>query len=207
MLQLVLASSSPRRRELLGEAGYPFTLSPVKVSEIFSESLNAREVVSHLATVKARACLDQHKHLNTPDYLILGADTLVVLPVDGGDQILGKPADEAQALDYLTRLSGGTHCVMTGVCLLRPGTSEVWTGVDVTEVEFRPTTEAELRAYVATGEPMDKAGAYAIQGGARNFISTFKGSWSNVVGLPLERLEKALEENGWNVGRRPLAKD
>lgn len=207
MLQLVLASSSPRRRELLTEAGYAFTLSPVKVSEIFSESLNAREVVSHLATIKARACLEQHKPLNSPGNLILGADTLVVLPVDGGDQILGKPENEAQALDFLIRLSGRTHCVMTGVCLLPTDGTDAWTGVEITEVEFRPTSEAELRAYVATGEPMDKAGAYAIQGEGRNFVSNFKGSWSNVVGLPLERLEKALRENGWNVGRRPLAKN
>lgn len=207
MLQLVLASSSPRRRELLTEAGYAFTVSPVKVSEIFDESLNAREVVSHLATIKARAGLDQHNHLNSPGNLILGADTLVVLPVDGGDQILGKPTDEAEALDFLTRLSGRAHRVMTGVCLLRSGTDEAWTGVDVTEVHFRAVSEAELRAYVATGEPMDKAGAYAIQGGAKNFVSHFTGSWSNVVGLPLERLEKALRENGWNVGRRPVEKN
>ena len=206
MLRLVLASSSPRRRELLAEAGYAFTVSPVKVSEIFSESLNAREVVSHLATVKARACLDQHKHLISPNNLILGADTLVVLPVDGGDQILGKPENETQAFDFLTRLSGRTHCVMTGVCLIRPATAESWVGVDVTHVSFRPLRADEKSAYVATGEPMDKAGAYAIQGGARNFVSNFTGSWSNVVGLPLERLEKALLENGWNVGRGPLAK-
>lgn len=197
-MNLILASQSPRRRELLSSARYEFAVSPVKVSEIFDENLNPPEVASHLATVKAEACLDQHKHLNSPGYLILAADTIVV----SSDQILGKPVDAAQAVDFLRQLSGVTHRVMTGLTLLESGSSRRWTGVETTEVTFRKLGADEIAAYVATGEPMDKAGAYGIQGLAKNFVSSFSGSWSNVVGLPLERLESALQENGWVVGRR-----
>ncbi|MBX3020840.1 MAG: septum formation protein Maf [Bdellovibrionales bacterium] len=197
MLKLVLASQSPRRRELLNSAAYEFTVSTVKVSEIFDESLNPQEVASHLATLKARACLDQHKSLNSPGYLILSADTIVVL----GDQILGKPESAAQAEDFLRRLSSNTHRVMTGVALLESGSTKTWTGVEITEVKFRELSAEEIRTYVADGEPMDKAGAYGIQGDGGKFVSSVHGSWSNVVGLPLERLERALKENGWTVGR------
>lgn len=197
MLKLILASQSPRRRELLTSAAYDFTVSLVKVSEIFDENMNPEEVASHLATIKAQACLDQHKELNTQGNLILGADTIVVL----GDQILNKPESSAQATDFLRRLSSKTHRVMTGVALLESGTTKAWVGVETTEVVFRELSE-EIQAYVASGEPMDRAGAYAIQGGGGKFVSKFKGSKSNVIGLPLERLEKALKENGWSVGRR-----
>lgn len=199
MLKLVLASQSPRRRELLQQAGYEFQISLVKVSEIFDESLNPPQVASHLATVKARACLDQHKHLNSPGYLILGADTIVCT----ADQILGKPQDTREATDFLRRLSGKTHNVITGIALLKSGSTEAWSGAVTTAVSFRDLSSAEIAAYVASGEPMDKAGGYGIQGGARAFVSKIEGSWSNVVGLPLERLEEALLENGWDVGRRP----
>jgi septum formation protein len=199
MLKLVLASQSPRRRELLTSAGYEFTVSLVKVSEIFDENLNPTEVASHLATVKATACVRQHKELNSPEFLILAADTIVLL----GEQILGKPKNPAQAREFLRLLSGKTHRVITGLALLWSGSgAKPWTVSDATEVSFRVLSDEEIAAYVATGEPMDKAGAYAIQGGARKFVSSFRGSWSNVVGLPLEQLEKALQENGWIVSRR-----
>lgn len=198
MLQLILSSQSPRRRELLEAARFEFTVSTVKVSEIFDEKLKPVEVASHLATLKARACLATHKELNSPGYLILAADTIVVL----GDQILGKPADTSIAVESLERLSGREHSVMTGVTLIESGTSRWWSGVEETRVRFRDLSAEEIRAYVATGEPMDKAGAYGIQGEAKKFVSGLEGSWSNVVGLPLERLERALQENGWNIRRR-----
>jgi septum formation protein len=198
MLKLVLASQSPRRRELLTSAGYEFTVSLVKVSEIFDENLNPADVASHLATVKAQACVEQHKGLNSGEFLILGADTIVV----DGDQILGKPRDAIEAGDFLSRLSGKSHRVITGLALLRGGQPKVWAGFDETVVTFRKLSAEEISAYIATGEPMDKAGAYGIQGAARAFVSSVSGSWSNVVGLPLERLERALVENGWVVGRR-----
>ena len=198
MLKLVLASQSPRRRELLEKAGFDFTVSLVKVSEIFDENMNPSEVASHLATKKGLACFEQHKSLNQPGNLILSADTIVVL----GDQILGKPESPPQALDFLRRLSGRTHYVMSGLALLRSGSEERFVTTVVSEVRFRRLTDEEISAYVATGEPMDKAGAYAIQGGAEKFVVSLVGSWTNVVGLPMEVLANVLQEKGWSVGRR-----
>lgn len=198
MLKLVLASQSPRRRELLEKAGYEFAVSSVKVSEIIDESLTPTENASHLATLKAEACFTQNNYSKSPGFLILGADTVVVL----GEQILGKPRDASEAHEFLRRLSGKTHRVITGLSLFESGSTKVWSGFDQTEVEFKTLSESEIGAYVKSGEPMDKAGAYAIQGEGRKFVSCYHGSWSNVVGLPLEKLEKALLANGWTVGRR-----
>lgn len=203
MLEIGLASQSPRRRELLTEAGFSFRAFPVKVSEIFDENLNAAEVASHLATVKVKACFEQNKSLESKGFLVLGADTIVVL----GDQILGKPTDAAEAEEFLRRLSGKTHSVITGICLWESGTDKHWIGHDQTLVSFRSLSEQEIRAYVATGEPMDKAGGYGIQGAGGKFVSSFQGSKSNVVGLPLELLQRALLENGWNVHRRETPKN
>jgi septum formation protein len=202
MLKLVLASQSPRRRELLQDAGYEFAVSLVKVSEIFDENLNPREVASHLATVKARACLGQDKLLKTPGFLVLAADTVVAV----GDQILGKPKNATQAEEYLHLLSGKSHSVITGLCLAESGGGKTYVGADSTQVTFHPLADAQVREYVAGGEPMDKAGAYAIQGEGQKFVSSFTGSWSNVVGLPLELLAKVLRDEGWNVGRRASGK-
>lgn len=153
--------------------------------------------MSQIATVKAEAALDQCKDLNLNDYLILSADTLVVL----GDQFLGKPSDSTEARDFLRRLSGVEHSVMTGLCLLEPRTSRRWSGVETSIVKFRKLSEAEIREYVESGEPMDKAGAYGFQGAARKFVETVEGSTSNIIGLPVELLKKALNENGWKVRR------
>lgn len=198
MLKLVLASQSPRRRELLEKAGYEFAVSSVKVSEIIDENLTPTENASHLATLKAEACFKHHKYMESKGFLVMGADTVVVL----GEQILGKPRDASEAFEFLRRLSGKTHCVITGLSLLESGSTKVWSGFDQTEVEFKTLHENEIAEYVKGGEPMDKAGAYAIQGEGRKFVSCYRGSWSNVVGLPLEKLEKALLANGWTVGRR-----
>ena len=135
--------------------------------------------------------------MNSPGFLVLTADTVVVL----GRRVLGKPANYSQAAQYLRLLSGKTHEVITGISLLESGTTNVWQGAEVTQVQFKILNEAEISEYVAGGEPMDKAGAYAIQGEGKKFVSSFTGSWSNVVGLPLERLEKVILENGWNVRR------
>ncbi len=202
MLNLVLASQSPRRRELLFEAGYEFTVSPVKLSENIEENLNPEENASHLATQKAQACLDQNKDLKSQGYLILAADTIVAL----GDQILGKPTSVEEALAFLRLLSGRAHRVITGMALVESHSGKFWQGYEQTEVEFRSLTEDEIQEYVATGEPMDKAGGYGIQGRAGKFVSSTTGSWSNVVGLPLERLERVLEENGWHIRRQPPRK-
>lgn len=201
-MDLVLASQSPRRHELLEKAGFEFSAFPVKVSENIDENLNPEVQVQDLALRKANACLDQYKHLKLQDNLIIAADTMVFL----GSKSLGKPRDFSEAVEFLNRLSGKTHRVMTGLALLLPtDQSPPWVGHAVTEVTFRDLSLEEIHAYVATGEPMDKAGAYGIQGGGQKFVSSKSGSWSNVVGLPLEILELALKERGWNVDRKKSA--
>lgn len=195
MLELVLASQSPRRRELLEKAGYKFRVSHGEVSENIEVNLNPRANASQIATKKARACLERDKNLKSKGFLVLGADTLVVL----SDQILGKPADFSEACHFLRLLSGKTHSVITGLSLVESASTKSWEGFDETTVTFRHLSEEEIRNYVKSGEPMDKAGAYAIQGEGRKFVSSYSGSWSNVVGLPMETLERALKENGWIV--------
>jgi septum formation protein len=201
-MNLILASQSPRRRELLEKAGFEFSTFPVKVSEIIDENLTPEDAVTSLALQKAEACLDQHKHLKSVDNLILGADTMVVM----GVKCLGKPQNFSEAAEYLRLLSGKVHRVITGMCLLNPdqgqSPSNVWAGCEISEVHFRQLSEEEIADYVQSGEPMDKAGAYAIQGGGSGFVSRLVGSWSNVVGLPIEKLESVLKERGWNVPRR-----
>lgn len=197
MLDIALCSNSPRRRELLTAAGLLFRLFPVKVSEIFDENLTAEEVASHLATLKGRAAIEQNNQLKSPGYLVLSADTIVVHE----GRVLGKPENSAVAADFLRLLSGKTHRVITGIYLHETGSSNFSTAIDVTKVEFRTLSESEIQAYIATGEPMDKAGAYGIQGEAKKFVTRTEGSWSNVVGLPLEKLETVLREKNWNVRR------
>ena len=173
MPDLILASASPRRQELLRRLGLPFSTDAPDVDE--STPLRAREAVQELARRKALTCVRHH-----PGCVILAADTLVTL--DGSP--LGKPADEADAFRMLRALSGKTHQVFTGVCCVAADGS-LHRGLDTSHVSFCGITDAEIRAYIATGEPMDKAGAYAIQGGAMAWIRELRGSPSGVIGLPL----------------------
>lgn len=198
MLELVLASQSPRRRELLESAGYQFRVSHVEVSENIDINLNPQANASQIATRKAQACVSADNSLKSRGFLVLGADTMVVL----GDQILGKPQSFSEAADFLRKLSSKTHSVITGFSLIESGSTKIYVGFDETLVTFRELTENEIQEYVASGEPMDKAGAYAIQGIGRKFVTKYAGSWSNVVGLPIEKLEEALKKNGWTVHRR-----
>jgi len=180
---LILASGSPRRRELLQKMGVPFV---VEVSEA-DENVSGKpsEVVGILAARKARAVAKNHI-----SGLILAADTLVSLD----DAALGKPCDEQEAVRMLKSLSGRAHSVYTGICLLDAATGEEKICVEESRVFFRELSDQEIADYVATKEPMDKAGAYAIQGGAARFVSRFEGSYHNIVGLPTERLEQLLKE-------------
>ena len=182
---VVLASGSPRRKELLR------TLVPefeVLVSEVDEESLTLPDPIAtaeRLAEAKARAVA-----LLRPDALVIGADTVVFL----GEDQFAKPRDAEDARRMLRALSGRTHAVATGVSLVSP--EGVRTFHDRTEVTFRELTDAEIDAYVATGEPMDKAGAYAIQSLGSAFVAGRKGSESNVIGLPLEKITLMLPEMG-----------
>lgn len=179
MSPLLLASASPRRAELLRAAGIRFEVVPADVDERQHDGEDAESYVRRLAAAKASWVAASH-----PGRAVLGADTTVV--VDG--EVLGKPGDAAEAEAMLERLSGRSHRVLTGVCLIGPdGRAE--TAVDSTTVEFRPLTNAEIAAYVASGEPMDKAGAYAIQGGAAAFVTRIDGDYDTVVGLPVALIQ------------------
>jgi septum formation protein len=180
---LLLASASPRRAELLRSAGIPFEVAVANVDERQFEGEDADGYVRRLATEKAT-----HVAITHPNRVVLGADTTVV--VDG--EVLGKPRDAAEAISMLGRLSGRSHQVLTGVCLIGAGGGSE-TALATTTVEFRPLTPAEIDLYVASGEPMDKAGAYAIQGGAGAFVTRIHGPYDNVVGLPVELVRRLLQ--------------
>jgi septum formation protein len=171
---LVLASASPRRRELLRNAGIHFEVQPANIPEESRPGENAKDLAERLAREKAQAVATHRLH----DF-VLGADTIVV--VDG--QILGKPSDVADAARMLRLLSGRNHHVITGVCLVVNGRPQV--ASESTLVTVSKITEKEIADYIATGEPMDKAGAYAIQGIASRWIPRIEGDYSNVVGLPV----------------------
>jgi len=172
-LKLVLASRSPRRAELLTAAGIEFTVRVADVDETPHEGEAPLDYVLRIAEMKARAVQA------TADEVVLAADTTVVL----GDEIMGKPADAADASRMLRALSGKRHEVVTAICLRLGG--DVETNIASTSVWFAPLSEAEIADYVASGESMDKAGAYGIQGLASKFIDRIEGSYSNVVGLPV----------------------
>jgi septum formation protein len=179
---LVLASQSPRRREILTVAGLAFSVRVNAVEEVRLPGESPADYVRRLAQSKADASATED------DEIVLGADTIVV--ADGA--VLEKPRDAADAARMLRALSGRTHTVVTGICL-RTSTRKIVEHVE-TRVEFAALTDTEIGAYVATGEPMDKAGAYAIQGGASKFITRIDGCFFNVVGLPIARVYRLLQD-------------
>jgi len=184
MRPVVLASGSPRRRELLGQMGIEdFEVLPAQGEETAPEGLAPDALVARLALQKAREVAALR-----PEATVIGADTVVAL--DG--QVLGKPSDEEEAREMLSALSGRRHQVYTGMAVLSGG--QAFTHVECTQVEFRPLTEEEIAAYVATGESMDKAGAYGIQGRACVFIRGIQGDYYNVVGLPVCALHELLAQ-------------
>ena len=173
--RIVLASASPRRAELLRAAGIDFEVQPANVDEAIATGESPNEYVSRLAEAKARLVYERDVRR-----IVLAADTAVVVDA----HILGKPMDETDASRMLRMLSGRTHEVLTAVSVFHPG-QIVDTRVDTTAVEFAPLSDADIDWYVSSGEPMDKAGAYAVQGLASRFVTRIEGSYSNVVGLPV----------------------
>jgi len=173
LTHLILASGSPRRREILERLGYRFTVRPVDLDESRLPGERALDYVRRLAEEKARADA-------RPGELVLGADTIVVL----GEELLGKPADEKAAISMLEQLSGRQHQVSTGIAVFNVDEDQLVVEAETTQVCFLPLEEQAIRDYVSSGEPMDKAGAYAIQGGGGDFVESINGSFSNVVGLP-----------------------
>ncbi len=184
---LILASASPRRQELLRNAGIEFAVQPAHVPEDIIPGESPEACAQRLATAKARAVFDQE-----PANQVLGADTIVVV----GTKILGKPADALDAIRMLRLLSGREHRVITGVCLLTPGQPpKEDVRHETTRVTMSALTDQEIADYVAHGEPMDKAGAYAIQGLASRWIPKIEGCYFNVVGLPIPLVHRMFGEN------------
>ncbi len=190
MVRFVLASGSPRRKELLEQLGLEFEISSAHGEEIITKTLPA-DIVEELSRQKADEVADRYADTYKNDTcVIIGADTIVAF----ANEIMGKPKDEADAVRMLTLLAGNTHQVYTGVTLvvLENGARRAVTFHACTDVVMYPMTAAQVQAYVATGEPMDKAGAYAIQGKCAAYIKKINGEYNNVVGLPVARLMQEL---------------
>jgi len=190
---LVLASASPRRNELLQQLGVTFQIVPGDVAEIMSESLTPAEICQINAYRKARVVA---KHY--PDAVVLGADTLVCF----GRNVFGKPADLNQAFSMLSTLQGQTHEVITGVCLLHLRDRRQRAFAVSTRVRFRPLRMSEIRRYFELVDPFDKAGAYGIQEQGEMIVDSVEGSFTNVIGLPLERLAEELA--GWGFATQSV---
>ena len=189
-MNLILASQSPRRRELLGLTGLDFLVRAADIDETMDSGRAPFEEVARVSRLKALAVERER------DDVVIAADTIVVC----GGTVLGKPRDEADAFRILSLLSGRDHEVMTGMTVVRDDT--VITHTEVTKIHFRELHPDEIRAYIATGEPMDKAGAYGIQGGAALFADQMEGDYYNVMGLPVCRLAMILRSLGlpiWGV--------
>ena len=196
-MKLILASQSPRRRELMTDAGYKFAVSVSQADEELPAGTPPAEGVKILAERKAKAVESTLPPaiLASAPVFVIGADTLVEL----NGVPLGKPRDEAEATAMLSSLSGARHRVVTGVAVAVGG--RVFSGVETTAVTFRPLSQEEIADYVATGEPMDKAGAYGIQAGAVRFVQKVDGELDNVIGLPRKLLAELLREAGDDPGK------
>lgn len=210
MYQLILASESPRRKTLLEEAGFSFRTFPVKVSEIIDKNLTSilsmDGQILKIAEIKAEAAVREYKPLKPGHFLLLCADTMVIFH----DTPLGKPKTSTEAFEFLRLLSGQVHEVKTALLLVEADAVSQNENlslkkikqvgkVTTTEVEFRVISDQEIIDYVATGEPMDKAGAYGIQGLGGRFVAQIRGPYDNVVGLPVEVFKQLLDENKWSV--------
>jgi septum formation protein len=196
MKELILASQSPRRSEILKKAGYQFVSLPVHVSEIPNKNLNLNEQIIDIAGRKAKACFELLQAQGR-DAIIVSADTLVCLE----NETLGKPENAPMAFEFLRRLSGRSHQVKTALFLLDTKTRKEVSHIETTNIFFKSLSDKEIWDYIATGEPMDKAGAYGIQGLGGKFVEKSEGDFYNVVGLPLQALENLFKLNQWTFPR------
>ncbi len=184
---LILASGSPRRKELLADCGFSFEIHSSDVDETVLEGEEPKDLVVRLALAKAKKVAESFT-----GHFVLGADTDVAL----GKKIFGKPADKKEAVEMLSLLSGNTHQVLGAIALVNSSTGESFSALSETLVTFRELSEAEIQAYAATNEPYDKAGGYAAQGLGASFISSINGSYTNVVGLDLGVAIKLFKQAG-----------
>ena len=180
-MKIILASQSPRRREILQLMDLPFEVIESHVKEVPPAGATPEELVTALAEQKARAVFAAH-----PDCCVIGADTVVDL--DG--RVLGKPHTPARAKEYLHMLQGRSHIVYTGICVLTPGHADIRSAR--TDVTFRPMSDAEIDWYVGTGDPLDKAGSYGVQGPASLFVDHLEGNYFNIIGMPAPTLYEML---------------
>ncbi len=181
-MDLILASSSPRRKELLELLGIPFQVKVSNVEETYQDGLQPEEIVMELARIKSSAIAE-----TTKKSIVIGADTIVVS--DG--KVLGKPRDKEEAISMLEQLSGKVHQVYTGVALIKGDNIHLF--YEKTDVEFWPLEEKQIEQYVLTGEPFDKAGSYGIQGYGSLLVKRIEGDYFTVVGLPVSRLDRELK--------------
>ena len=192
--KLILASGSPRRIEMFQKHEIPVQICPSKLEERLPDGLTPEQTVMYLSLGKAldvERRLSEEQSNSGQDVYILGADTVVVL-----DRILGKPMDREDAFSMLRSLRNRAHRVLTGVTILKAGTTERISFYETTTVRTKMYTDEDILAYIETGEPMDKAGAYAIQGGFAKFIEGYDGDYENVIGLPWKRVKEKLDEMG-----------
>ncbi|AHM67535.1 septum formation protein Maf [Paenibacillus polymyxa] len=194
--RIILASTSPRRKELLAYLRLPFEVVPSHADESTPESWTPQQIVETLAARKAEAVVRTAAQSQEAG-LVIGSDTIVVLE----DSVLGKPADHADAVRMLTALQGRTHRVYTGVACIHTGTGKMLVRHLQTEVTMKPLSQEQIVAYVNTGEPSDKAGSYGIQGMGATLVESIQGCYFNVVGLPLSLLSDMLSDFGVNVLR------
>lgn len=190
VLKFILASSSPRRAKLLSEAGIECGIVKPEVDEIFDPGLSPAKNTVRVAMLKADSVAVRH-----PACLTLAADTIVVL----NGEIMGKPENPKHAREMLARLSGKEHEVITGMAIVHIDSQIRWSASDSSKVRLAEISEGEIEKYVSEGEPMDKAGAYAIQGEASRWVVEHKGSYTNIIGLPMEMLKQAFYELGLKI--------
>lgn len=189
-MPIILASSSPRRRELLSRLGLTFSIDSADIDESTEKELPPVQIVETLALKKAQAVAHKYK-----EGLVIAADTIVVLD----NAILGKPVNERDALDMLMSLQGRSHQVYSGIAVVDTAAGRTVTGSELTEVVFRAISLDEARRYIASGEPVDKAGSYAIQGRGAVFVKEIHGDYFNVVGLPIFKLDSILKTFGLQI--------
>ena len=197
MKKLILASASPRRKELLRKLGLKFEVDASNCAEEIDPALEPEELVRRISVVKAKSVASRHKNA-----VIIAADTIGVI----GNKLLGKPHTAVEARKMLTQISGKSHLVITGFTVLDTATNKIVTKTVTTKVYIKKLARQEIGAYVQTGEPLDKAGAYGIQGLGAVIVEKIEGDYYNVVGLPLNALAEVLKEFGIGVWERAPAK-
>lgn len=194
MYQLILASESPRRKNLLEKAGFSFEVMPSKISEFPNKNLNINEQILDIARRKSSEIFNQLKSQRKSNFLILAADTEVIY----NNKTLGKPSNSEEAKQMLAMLSDKQHEVKTAF-ILKTDSGDEFSHIETSIVTFRKLSQTEIDQYVTTGKPLDKAGGYGIQDEGKNFVKDIKGSFNNVVGLPIEIVQELMQKNNLQI--------